>query len=403
MRILHTSDWHLGRSFGTYGLLPDQEALLDWLVGTAIDRSVDLVVVAGDIYDRSSPPAEAIRAFDRTVGALNAAGIEIAAIAGNHDAPERVAVYSAFTENSGLVLRGGYPSGGDIVIRDFADGPLAIAAIPFLDPRMIPPGFNVLDPDDGPFTHNTVVAACARAAAGAIPSGMRSLAIAHGFIAGGKGSDSEKLLVAAVGGSDHIGAECFAPFSYTALGHLHKPQTVRSCETIRYSGSPLPYSFSETQQKSVVLVSMDAAGECEIELIDVPVGKGVRTIRDEFANLVNYDRDGDHLIRVELTDPTPVRDAKRRLDPIFPHIIELSLVNLAATAPRSGTSDPARYSLAHEVKSFLEVATGEAARRDHFDMIIDALIATGADVGSVEDARSDLTAKPEPAQPGEAA
>ncbi len=403
MRILHTSDWHLGRSFGTYGLLPDQEVFLDWLVATSIARSVDLVVVAGDIYDRSSPPAEAIRAFDRTVGSLNRAGIEIAAIAGNHDAPERVAVYSAFTENSGLVLRGGYPSGGDIVIRDFADGPLAIAAIPFLDPRMIPPGFDLLDSDDGPFTHNTVLAACAEAAADAIPEGMRSLAIAHGFIAGGKGSDSEKLLVAAVGGSDHIGAECFAPFSYTALGHLHKPQTVRSCDTIRYSGSPLPYSFGETQQKSVVLVSMDHAGECGIELIDVPVGRGVRTIRDEFANLANYDRDTDHLVRIELTDVTPVRDAKRRLDAIFPHIIELSLVNLRATAGRTYTSDSSRSSLAHQVKDFLEVATGETARLDYFDLIIDALGAVGADLEFVDDVRGNLTDQPAPSRPGEAA
>ena len=148
---------------------------------------------------------------------------------------------------------------------------------------------------------------------------------------------------------------------------------------------------------------MDAAGDCEIELIDIGVGKGVRTIRDEFANLVNYDHDGDHLIRVELTDLTPVRDAKRRLDAIFPHIIELSLVNLAASAGRSRTSDSARFSLAHEVKSFLEVATGAAARRDHFDMIIDALIDAGADVGSVDDARSDLIGGPEEARPGEAA
>ncbi|MFW2380920.1 MAG: exonuclease SbcCD subunit D [Acidimicrobiales bacterium] len=385
MRILHTSDWHLGRSFGTYGLLADQEEFLEWFVATAVEHAVELVVIAGDIYDRTTPPAEAMRAFNRTVDALNKAGIEVAAISGNHDSPDRVAMYHAFTETSGLILRGGYPDGADVVIRNFSDGPLAIAAIPFLDPRMMPPGFSLLDPADGPFSHNRVVTACAEAALAAIPPGMRSLSIAHGFIAGAKGCDSERTPVASVGGTDHIGAEVFEGFSYTALGHLHRPQTVRGSETIRYSGTPLPYSFSETDPKSVVLVEMDPTGASEIRLISVPVGKGVRTVRDTFAKLMTAEPDNDSLIRVELTDPSTVRDAKRRLEKIFPHIIELKLTNLTVRARHRQPVETTAASLAGDVHAFLETVTGAAADHTQFQMIIDALVAAGADVGDVEE------------------
>lgn len=382
MRILHTSDWHLGRSFGAYGLLPDQERFLEWFVATAIDRRVELVVIAGDIYDRSTPPAEAMRAFNRTVDALNQAEIEVAAISGNHDSADRVAMYHAFTETSGLILRGGYPDGADVVVRNYSDGPLAIAAIPFLDPRMMPSGFSLLDPAEGPFSHNRVVTACAEAALAAVPTGMRSLSIAHGFIAGAKGCDSERTPVASVGGTDHIGAEVFEGFSYSALGHLHRPQTVRGSQTIRYSGTPLPYSFSETDPKSVVQVEMDPAGDCQIELISVPIGKGVRTVRDAFANLLEAEADAENLIRVELTDASTVRDAKRRLEKIFPHIIELKLVNLAVRARRHQPAGTAATSLATDVRAFLSTVTGGQANPKHFQMIIDALMAAGADVGT---------------------
>ncbi len=387
MKILHTSDWHLGRSFGTYGLLPDQEAFLQWLVTTAVQNGVELVAIAGDIYDRSNPPAEAIRAFNSVVVSLNSAGIEVAAIAGNHDSAERVAIYSAFTQANGLLLRGGYPTppaGADaeqtgesnevhVAIRNFSDGPLAIAAIPFLDPRLIPANFTLLNPSDGPYTHNQVVTACAAAAAAEVPAGMRSLAMAHGFVAGGQGSDSEKSLIAAVGGTDHIGAACFKPFSYTALGHLHRPQIVRNTDTIRYSGTPLPYSFSETGPKSVVLIDMDAHGQCAVSLVQVPCGKGVRTIRASFAEISRMNADTENLVRVELTDDAPIREAKRRLLPLFPHLVELSLVNLNPPMSRNHREGQGAPSLAQQVQDFLQVATGVDATIDDFNLIAEAL------------------------------
>ncbi len=400
MKILHTSDWHLGRSFGTYGLLPDQEAFLHWLVTTAVSNGVELVAVAGDIYDRTNPPADAIRVFNTAVVALNRAGIEVAAIAGNHDSAERVAVYAEFTEANGLLLRGGYPAtpvgkaatAADVVVREFSDGPLAIAAIPFLDPRMIPSDFTLLDPASGPYTHHQVVEACATAAAEAIPRGMRSLAMAHGFIAGGKGSDSEKKLVASVGNSDHISADCFAPFSYSALGHLHRPQAVAGSPTIRYSGTPLPYSFSETGTKSIALVDMDPRGGCDVSLLEVPIGKGVRTVRGSFAEISRMEADCDNLIRIELTDAAPVREAKRRLLPQFPHVVELSLVNVGASIPAGGAgSANSTISLVRQVVGFLGVATGQQATVEDFHTIVNALSDAGLETPDASEVLAELS------------
>lgn len=394
MKILHTSDWHLGRSFGTYGLLPDQEAFLQWFTAVAIEQNVELVVIAGDIYDRSTPPAEAMRAFDRTMAALTTAGIEVAAISGNHDSADRVAMYSSATEASGLILRGGFPAAADgeadVVVRTYSDGPLAIAAIPFLDPRMMPADFDLLSAADGPFTHNQVVTACAEAAIRAIPAGMRSLSIAHGFIAGGKGSDSERTPAITVGTTDHIGAEVFEAFSYTALGHLHRPQTVRGSDTIRYSGTPLPYSFSETGNKSVVLVDMDPSGSCTTTLLDVPVGRGVRTVSGSFAELVKMELDDQNLVRVDLTDPTPVPNAKRRLEEVFPHLIELRQRAMQTALGSASASEGRTISLAQQVEEFLRTATQEEPDLDQFNRIIGALSDAGADLGNIDAVRSDL-------------
>jgi exonuclease SbcD len=309
-------------------------------------------------------------------------------------------MYQSFTETSGLILRGGYPDGADVAVRDYSDGPLAIAAIPFLDPRMMPPGFSLLDPADGPFSHNRVVTACAQAALAVIPEGLRSLSVAHGFISGAEGCDSERTPVASVGGTDHIGAEIFERFSYSALGHLHRPQTVRGSETFRYSVTPLPYSFSETDPKSVVLIEMDRAGNCQIELIPVPVGKGVRTVRDTFANLIKAEPDTENLIRVELTDTATVRDAKRRLEKIFPHLIELKLVNLAVRAGRQRAGDRTTRSLATDVRMFLETVTGHQADPEQFQMIVDALVAAGVELGDSAETVHTAAAEPEtfPAQ-----
>lgn len=396
MRFVHTSDWHLGRSFSSYGLLPDQARFVDWFVELAAGVGADLAVIAGDIYDRSNPPAEAIALFDDAVARLHRAGIEVVAIAGNHDNPERVALYSAITEHHGVILRGGYRTAGSVVVREYSDGPLAIAPIPFLDPRLVPASSSLFPDAAGPHTHHSVTDRAAAAARAAVPAGMRSLAVAHGFVAGGQGSDSEKLIVGSVGGADHVGRACFTAFDYTALGHLHKPQLVAGSETIRYSGSPLPYSFSERDTKNVLLVDMDRRGRCDVEAIEIPIGRRVRTIRDRFDNLITGDGDRHNLVRIELTDASLVRDAKRRLEARYPLLIELTLAPLpdrSAELDQPAVSGAAGM-LAGHVARFLQLVSGDDVSIHDFEAVLEALVAEGMDLGDLDAARALLAERP---------
>ena len=331
MRVLHTSDWHLGRAFGPVSLQQHQVAFIDWLVEVVVAERIDLVVVAGDLFDRALPPAWAVDLMRDSLVRLRGAGAHIALISGNHDGPERVAAYDVFVEQAGLFVRGGYRGAGQVVTLTFADGPLDLVLLPFLEPALEPDAPQP-EPEPGPETgegrrrrtHHDVLAAAASRAAAALRS-PRSLAVAHAFVVGGQGvavSDSERQLT--VGGTAEVGVEVFAPFSYTALGHLHTPQQV-GAPRVRYSGTPLAYSFSETVAKQVVVVDLAADGTVGVTEIPVPVGRGVVTLRGTMAELLALPRpDAVHRwVRAELLDPTPVVDAKVRLADVYPHIVEV--------------------------------------------------------------------------------
>jgi exonuclease SbcD len=376
MRILHTSDWHLGRSFGPVSLHADQEAFLDWLVGTVVDERVDLVVVAGDLYDRAIPPTDSVALLRDTLDRLVAHRVRVVAIAGNHDGPERLAAYDGLTDSSGVIVRGGFGRAGAVTTLELDDGPLDVVAVPYLDPVLTPPGWaeaseagpvavapavaaaaptRATDPADEPLalslfdlvpddptagpaagpaapvavgparrTHHGVLAeALDRARAGR--RAPRSLVVAHVFVSGAETSESERLLT--VGGSAEVGVELFEGFDYVALGHLHRPQRVRAgLDTVRYSGTPLPYSFSETHPKQVVLVDMAADGACEVRTIEVPLGRRVATVTGTIEELLAdpaHERAEACFVRAVLTDRGYVVDAKSRLQARFPHVVEI--------------------------------------------------------------------------------
>jgi exonuclease SbcD len=336
MRVLHTSDWHLGRAFGPVSLQQHQAAFIDWLVDVVAAEQVDLVVVAGDLFDRALPPAWAVDLLRDALLRLRGAGAHIALISGNHDGPERVAAYDVFVEQAGLFVRGGYRGAGEVLTLPFSDGPLDLVLLPYLEPALEPAAGNEHDPPPPPAeadeagevrrrrTHHDVLAAAASRAAVALRS-PRSLAVAHAFVVGGQGvavSDSERQLT--VGGTAEVGVEVFAPFSYTALGHLHTPQQV-GAPHVRYSGTPLAYSFSETVAKQVVVVDLAADGTVGVTEIPVPVGRGVVTLRGTMAELLALPQPDAVVrwVRAELLDATPVVDAKVRLAVVYPHIVEV--------------------------------------------------------------------------------
>lgn len=372
MRILHTSDWHLGRSFGDHRLLDQQALFLDWLVDVVRQETIDLVVIAGDLYDRSVPPAEAVELFHHGLQQLLGAGADVAAITGNHDSAERLGSIDGLL-TSGLLLRGGYKRAADVDVRTYADGPLAIVAVPYLDPVFAP-----LDMHDEQqqtstrLTHEAVLRRTLQAARDRISPGMRSLAIAHAFVTGAEPSESERTL--AVGDAGMVSSSVFAGFDYTALGHLHRAQIVGGDERIRYSGAPLAYSFGETSQKEVVLVELDADGDARTKPIPIDVGRSVTTVRGTLEELLATDGNDRDWVRVELTNPHPVADAHRRLRDQFPHVVEIARVASAPseTASAKLTVQAVRERSTHELADQF-LASVNVSDRDDLDLLQQAL------------------------------
>lgn len=360
MRILHTSDWHLGRSFGPISLRDTQEKFCDHLCEVVTAEGVDLVVIAGDIYDRAIAPTESIELFRSTVRRLRAAGTVVAAITGNHDGADRVASYDDLLDASGVYLRGGYEGVGRVIRHEFADGPLEIALLPFLEPQAAPDGFggDALAPDtnagdvgkgdvgEGDValarrrrrTHQSVLADAVAQTRRQL-TGVRSLAVGHAFVIGGLTSDSERQLE--VGGTGAVAADLFEGFSYTALGHLHRPQEIGR-PTLRYSGTPMPYSFSEDHEKSLTLVDLGADGASRVEQIPLNVGRQVTTLRGYIDELLQPGRHPDavqRFVRAIVTDRETVLDAKSRLEKLYPHVVEVRLEPEGAPAVLSGPQE----------------------------------------------------------------
>lgn len=397
MRILHTSDWHLGRYFGPESLLPDQAAFVDWFIGQVTEHNADLVIIAGDVFDRAVPPTEAITLYTSTLRRLVAAGVKVAIIAGNHDGPERLALYDSLLDLSGVFVRGGYANIGEVVTLEMADGPLDLVLLPFLEPQAAPDALaSVVDEPadeagDGDSdtesaarrrqrrTHESVLAAAIAAVAPAL-SAPRSVAVAHAFVTGGTASDSERQL--SVGGTSTVSGDLFAPFSYTALGHLHTPQPIGS-PTLRYSGTPLAYSFSETAAKSITVVDMSASGECVVTTVPVPVGRAAVTLTgriDELLEGVATAEQATSWVRAILTDPGVVLDAKSRLQTKFPFVVEVELRPEGVSVGADGVpvADVRKLTAEQAVTTFWEEAQGAPPTEAETEWLYRALAAARA-------------------------
>ena len=375
MRILHTSDWHLGRSFGDFNLLEEQRAFVDWLVATAETEQAELVVISGDLHDRAVPPAAAVSLFSDAVRRLRSVGAEVVAIAGNHDSGERIDAFDGLVDAGGIIIRGGYRSASAVALREYSDGPLAIVALPFLEPLMAPltTRHDILDDAGSPrLSHEAVLTHAIDEAKANLPAGVRSIALAHAFVTGAAPSDSEREL--AVGDSGMVSADIFDPFDYVALGHLHRPQMVAGAERIRYSGSPLPYSFGERHQKVIVSLDLAPDGSVDVREIPVEVGRGVTTIKGSFDELMAGQGNDRSWVRVELTDVAVIPDAHRALREKFPWLVEIARVASAAPSGHRLTAAEVRSRPPSDlVRDFwAEVSNADAS--DSIGAVLDAAI-----------------------------
>jgi len=318
MRLLHTSDWHLGRTFHGQSLLADQETVLEALADLAADRGVDAVLVSGDLYDRAVPSPETVQAATRILRRIRDAGIVIVAISGNHDSAPRLGAFTDFLAAGGLHLRTSLDRVADPVLLADAAGPVAIYPLPYLEPDLARAAWGLPAPAD----HQRVLTAAmrrVRADLATRPSGTRSVVLAHAFVVGAVAGGSERSI--AVGGVESVTAEVFDGIDYVALGHLHRPQVLS--DRVRYSGSPMPYAFSEAgQRKSVWLIEIDASGVLVGERLPLPVVRPLATVRGQLADILCLATSFvDTYLSVELTDPVRPLDAMRRLREVHPHTL----------------------------------------------------------------------------------
>ena len=327
MRLLHTSDWHLGRALHSHDLGAAQAAYVDHLVEVVRRERVDVVVHAGDVHDRALPPVEAMRLFDEALCRLRDAGAAVVAISGNHDAPARLGDKAGLLDRAVAIRTNPARVAEPVLVQD-EHGPVAFYAVPYLEPAavrgLLPGGDAEPDGPVAPGAHTRVLARAMRAVhANRAARGGRSVVLAHAWVTGGEGSESERDI--SVGGVAHVPARLFDGLDYTALGHLHRPQALRP--GLRYSGSPLPYSFGEAgTAKLSLLVELDAGGLARVEEVPAPVHRRLTALRGRLADLLRSPAhtpyEGD-FVSVVLTDPVKQLDAMAALRRRFPYALDL--------------------------------------------------------------------------------
>jgi exonuclease SbcD len=322
MRILHTSDWHLGRSFHREGMLTHQAAYIDHLLEVVDAERVDLVVVSGDIYDRALPPVDAVRLADESLVRLSQSRAKVVLTSGNHDSAQRLGFSSRLIDAAGVFIRSDISGVGTPIELDDEHGPVAVYGLPYLDPHAI------ADPWQLPArSHQEALTEAMRRVRRDLAlrsPAVRSVVLAHAFVAGAEPSDSERDI--SVGGVARVPVDVFAGVDYVALGHLHGPHTLT--DAIRYSGSPLAYSFSEAgHRKGTWLVELGADGLAHAEFVDAPVPRPLARLRGSLERLLHdptYGVDEGSWVEATLTDRVRPTQAMDRLRRRFPHALLLS-------------------------------------------------------------------------------
>ena len=317
MRFLHIADLHLGKQMNDVSLLPDQEYMLEQIASIAESEGAEAVLIAGDVYQRSSPQAEAMALFDRFVSRLSEAGKKVFIISGNHDSALRISYFSSLLRASQVYVSEAFEGKMQSVsLRDGA-GEIVVWLLPFLRPSQVKRYL----PEEKIVSYQDAAEAVLRQSP--IDPQKRNILLCHQFITGCETSDSEER---AVGGLDNIDASVFDGFDYVALGHIHKPQRVLR-DTLRYAGSPLKYSFSEANhKKSAVVVDVEEKGEIRVRAVPLHPLRDVRLLEGTMAELMEMDYSEDYLwitVHDELVPP----DARVTLSTNFPNMMKFSVIN----------------------------------------------------------------------------
>jgi exonuclease SbcD len=335
MRLLHTSDWHIGRSLHGTDLLAEQEQVLGGLADVVTSEGVDVVLVAGDVYDRAVPSADATAVLSRVVARLRRAGATVVLTPGNHDSARRLGTFSELLAVGGLHVRAETARLDEPVLLADEHGDVAVYGLPYLEPEVARFELGLGGRGTGTArSHEAVLAeAMDRVRADLfLRPGTRSVVLAHAFVGGGQPSESERDI--SVGGVDLVPASVFDGVDYVALGHLHRPQTLTP--RLRYSGSPLAYSFGEAgQQKQAWLVDLDDTGLTEVRAVPLPTPRALTVLTGVLEDLLSDPALAgveEHFVSARLTDPVRPTDPMRRLQGRFPHCVHLEWAGSTAGA-----------------------------------------------------------------------
>lgn len=330
MKFIHLSDLHLGKRVNDFPMIEDQRFILERILEIIDEERPQAVLIAGDIYDKALPPADAVRLFDEFISRLAETDTEVFIISGNHDSAERLSFGSQIMDKQGVHFAGGYDGKTHCFTLTDEFGDVNFYMLPFLKPVHIRQAF-IEDEKAAEISAFTDAVAFAIGKMGVDP-GERNVIIAHQFCTGAAKCDSEDV---SVGGLDNVDSSVFELFDYTALGHLHGPQKVRS-ETVRYCGSPLKYSFSEADQtKSVTIVDLGEKkdGVCSVHLRTpelVPV-RDMKVLKGTFNELTDIDYfkhvEKNDYMRIILTDEEDVIGALSSLRAVYPNVMRLEYDN----------------------------------------------------------------------------
>ena len=357
MKLIHLSDLHLGKRVNEFPMLEDQQYILTEILQIIDREAPDAVLIAGDVYDKSVPSAEAVGLLDEFLVDLSRRKLQVFGISGNHDSPERMAFGGRLMERSGVHLAPVY----DGRVRPFAlsdeYGLVKVYLLPFVKPSHVRRCFP--DREIASYTDALSVAIGAME----VDEAERNVLVTHQFVTGAARCDSEEI---SVGGTDNVDAAVFAPFDYVALGHIHGPQQVGR-ETVRYCGTPLKYSFSESgQQKSITVVELGEKGSVAVRTVPLTPMRDLVELRGTYQELTfrgfyegtSYQRDYVH---ITLTDEEDIPDAVSKLRIIYPNLMKLDYDNQRTRAGivLEGAEDAQRRSPLELLEEFYEKQNGQ--------------------------------------------
>lgn len=356
MKLIHLSDLHIGKRVNEFSLLEDQRYILEQILAVASQEQADGVLIAGDIYDKPVPPAEAVQVFDDFLTRLAERKIPVFAISGNHDCAERVAFGARLMSGAGVYLSPVYDGKVTGITLEDEYGEAVIWLLPFVKPALVRHVF--ADEEAGSYQEAVRIAVDHIAA----EEEKRNVLLAHQFVTGAFRCESEEILV---GGLDNVDVSVFDRFDYVALGHIHSPQQVGR-ETVRYCGTPLKYSFSEAEQeKSVTVVELGKKGQVGIRTVPLRPLRDMRRIRGTYLELTALsfyqDTNREDYIQAVLTDEEDVPDGLMKLRVIYPNLMKLEYDNQRTRDNReiSGTCEAEQKSELELFEEFYELQNNQ--------------------------------------------